>query len=284
MIACLGAFTVFTPDAQADCRIEPLGDSITAGVGSTPFNPPVPPYVWRGVGYRGWMVVAPPVVGLSFVGGRDDRVWQTYSTLNYGILTDPGTGSSPLPAGPQPYHTGLPGYRVDELSAMLSTGYPLYPTITSLPHFVLVHAGTNDFAGGATAAAASARLISLLINVGLRYPTAKILVAQIIPFNPTNPVNAAFNDSIQAYNAYIPTTVATLNAGLTPRYFTVDMYSELIDSGKLIPPIPWGGALPVLYADNLHPNDAGYVKIANRWSAEIKAILQAYPVTGCTAT
>ncbi|XXX81498.1 GDSL-type esterase/lipase family protein [Sorangium sp. So ce134] len=265
-IACLGASTLFTPDAQADCLIEPFGDSITAGYSSTAFNTPPPGVFYRGAGYRYHMWLTPPVEDLAFVGGRDDAAAAP-------ILLDMAAG-----AWDGRYHSGVNGWRVDQLSLQVSSGYTLNPGASAHPahpDIILVHAGTNDFIQGADASSVAARLISLLVNLHVKHPNAKILVAQIIPFDPSVVANAPTNLAIQAYNAAIPGILTNLN-GTNNVYSAVDMYSELIQTYT---PLTW--YFQDLYTDSWHPNDAGYRRMASKWSAAIKTIASA---AGCTAT
>ena len=258
-IAGFAAMTLTSAPADAGCRIEPFGDSITAGVGSTPFTAGRA----RGAGYRAWLDYAPPVVDLELVGARDDEVPETLPT-GYGFLYDSGAGD-----WAQPYHSGVPGWRIDELNAVVSAGYALKPS-SAAPHIVLVHAGTNDILQGASSAVASWRLEQLLKAVAQRYPAAKVIVAKILPLagihaglNAT--VTTYNNGSVYPYVQSVAQTVAKLNATYPGKFSVADMNTNY-----------WTGYL----ADGIHPSDYGYADMAVRWSVAIKNIAAS---AGCTA-
>jgi lysophospholipase L1-like esterase len=265
-VAFMGALTLLAPSAEAQCRIEPLGDSITAGVGSSPH---FPGYA-RGAGYRAHIVALSPVNGIQLVGARSGAVPEWIST-GYGWIYDGGAG----PVA-QPNHSGVPGYRTDELKTAVSQGYPVFPG-GSAPNIVLVHAGTNDFIQQVPAATAATNLKSLLTALASKYPspTTKIIVAQIIPFGPNvaagmgrpwlNP--ATMNAEVYAYNTFgIPAAVNALNAAHPQKFSIVDMNTGF-----------WTATLP----DGVHPNDYGYAELAQRWRVAIKNVAWS---AGCVPT
>lgn len=249
-LAGLAASTLFASQAAAQCRIEPFGDSITAGIGSTPIN-------WgnsRWAGYRSTLAYLNPVVGLTFIGGRDDTVPESFpiSTPPYYFIDS---------AGPwvQPYHSGVPGWTNLQLSGVVTSGYTLKPLLTPPPQIVLVHAGTNDILQGVSAADAANRLSQLLTALANRYPYAKIIVAKIIPIAGHDAVVNVYNNGllVAPFTQGVVQKVAALNLAYPGKFSIVDM-------NYLYPPFT--------QADGIHPNDSGYAWMASKWSGAIKAV------------
>jgi lysophospholipase L1-like esterase len=117
---------------------------------------------------------------------------------------------------------------------------------TYRPDLILLHIGTNDIFQG-KAAAAAGNLAALLDDILMRLPGAQVIMAQIIGFRqPAGPDHTAFNAAIP------PIAAAT-----GPRVSTIDMQALLEPSD---------------YADAVHPNAAGYDKMARAWEAAIRAL------------
>ncbi|WP_437671874.1 GDSL-type esterase/lipase family protein [Sorangium sp. So ce131] len=235
-LACLAAFALSPASARATCRIEPFGDSITRGVGSAVG------------GYRYTLVEWPPLVGgsplsIQMVGAQIDT-------------TFPG-----LVAENQHYHSAMSGWRNDQLAAAAASlpPYPVFPEYLP-PNIVLVHAGTNDIHQGASASSAAYWLQQLLVALSVKYPTAKIVVAKIIPFGPQLE-HVIRNQVVLQYNGAIPGIVNNLNAFYpqsNPKFFIADMHA--------------GFPTNHLWSDGIHPNDYGYYEMGVRWSMSIQAI------------
>jgi acyl-CoA thioesterase-1 len=288
--ACWAAMS-FTSPAAAQCLIEPLGDSITAGVNSTSLSGIINT---RGQGYRSWVALAPPVYGLQLVGAHDDQLPYPYFTQNYGPWSDPGTG--PIPVIPQNaalianrFHSGVPGYRLDELAFAVGTFYPVLPALHP-PNIVLVHGGTNDLIhdvlqvpNSTAAALAAIRLRQLLDALVVKYPSpsTKIIVAQIIPFGggyaaPLNPFVYNFNHGTFTSTGIllakgVPQVVQDVNAIYGPRFSIVDL--------SIIP--PFIGTLPTISSDGIHPTNEGYQWMAAGWNQAIKSVAFS---AGCVPT
>ncbi len=116
---------------------------------------------------------------------------------------------------------------------------------------ILLHVGTNDILTGSNGAQAADALRELLITLLMTNSTTRILVAQIIP-----EFKYGKEAEILDYNSRVP--------GI------VDLFK------------PWGRDLRVVdmhpgmtsqdYMDGLHPNFAGYEKMASRWRAAINTL------------
>ncbi len=233
-------------------RIRPFGDSITAGYGfgvGCPFQPPQkqPVSCWPpnqdGGGYRAFLVGSPPNKAPSMmVGGRHDNsamwLWQ------FG----------------QQSHDGYSGFTINQLQPIAKS--------STTSDVILVHAGTNDVRAAAKenqgcdpvtcktdeemGKAIADDLTVLLVNLLMTDRNAKVLVAQIVPNFEDNGAEGIVRD----YNSRIPSVVAQF-AQWGRVVKMVDMHSGMDRSD---------------FVDNVHPNFAGYEKMANRWRAEINSL------------
>lgn len=148
---------------------------------------------------------------------------------------------------PSPQNEGHPGWTI----AMLKEGIDSKGWLEKYqPDLVLLHIGTNDLRKG-LAASAAANLAALLDDLLQRLPHAHVIVAQIISFR------AGRDADHDAYNAAIPVIVASRG----PRLSVADMQGLLGRSD---------------YSDGLHPNNAGYDKMARVWERAIRAVLSTY--------
>jgi lysophospholipase L1-like esterase len=163
----VGTFSRYCPDRQP-CKIMPLGDSITEGLGMS-----------SGGGYRVELFRRAEEAGVDilFVGSQQngpESVW-----------------GQPFPAK----HEGHAGATIEELDLLVVR----HNLLGVKPHIILLHIGTNDMflqPGGAVE-----RLGGLLDDIMLRVPNALLVVSNIIPF----PLAAA---EVSRYNAEIPNLVA----------------------------------------------------------------------------
>ncbi|HLZ57853.1 MAG TPA: SGNH/GDSL hydrolase family protein [Ktedonosporobacter sp.] len=129
---------------QGSVRIMPLGDSITAGEGST-----------DGSGYRAALWKAYQAAGnhVDFVGSQH-------------------SGPQDIP----PEHEGHPGWRIDQLASHITDWLAIYQ-----PHIILLHIGTNDILQNRSLSTAPARLDNLIERITEQLPTSWVIVAQITP-------------------------------------------------------------------------------------------------------
>lgn len=140
-------------------------------------------------------------------------------------------------------HEGHPGWRIDELDANI------VPWIRSAnPRTVLLHIGTNDVNQDHDMANAPARLGALIDKIRVNAPLAEVFVAQLTPeSNPT------WEARIRTFNAAIAGVVAQKG----PRTHLVDMHTGLTEADL---------------ADGVHPNEAGYDKMAARWLTALQSV------------
>lgn len=125
---------------------------------------------------------------------------------------------------------------------------------------VIAHVGTNDAtqrnSGGVpTLATSQANLTTFLDRIRAQQPLARVFFAKIIP----NQV-AAVDTLIVAQNAAFATQIAArADAGLIS---IVDMYAAFVANAT------WAADW---MSDNTHPNNFGYVKMADTWDTALTA-------------
>lgn len=119
------------------------------------------------------------------------------------------------------------------------------------PDVVLLMIGTNDMIQGYNLSGAPARLGALLDRIAARRPSATVVVASITPLR-----DGTHDARARAFNAALPGLVSTrASQGKKVRF--VDAYSRL-GLGDL--------------ADGVHPNSAGYAKLAEMWLGALRGL------------
>lgn len=138
---------------------------------------------------------------------------------------------------------GHRGWQIDQLQANATTWINTYQ-----PDVVLLHIGTNDMYRNYQVATAPDRLSALIDQILAARPGIYVLVAKIIPST-----NADAQPRINAYNATIPGIVAAKGD-----------HVRMVDMTNL--------ASADLF-DQVHPNDAGYAKMSDRWYPVLTGVL-----------
>ncbi|MBE8518553.1 cellulose binding domain-containing protein [Amycolatopsis sp. H6(2020)] len=165
---------------------------------------------------------------------------------------------------PDRNHEGHPGWTIAQVDGSV-TGW----LNTYRPRTILLHIGTNDMYGS-DPAGAPRRLSALVDRITNLAPSADVFVATIIPIRFADQTVRTFNAAIA------PDMRAKAAAG--KRVHLVDMYPAVA-----IADLP----------DGIHPNAAGYSKMATTWYNALKAVPGSIggddpqPPTGegtCTAT
>ncbi|BDI29347.1 hypothetical protein CCAX7_13980 [Capsulimonas corticalis] len=196
-------------------------------------------------------------LGDSITAGYQSSTGNGYRGPLYNELASQGNtldfvGSQRSGSMSDPDEEGIYGDRIDQI-ASLATG----ALATYKPNIITLHIGSNDLNGNYQVSTAPARLASLIDQIIAVDPDATVLVAQLI----CN-ANATTEANIVAYNNQIPAIVqARSNAG--KHVYMVSM-SSLTTAD--------------LY-DGLHPNDAGYQKMADNWDAAIQHVIAAGWIT-----
>ncbi len=223
------------PAAPTDCKIMPFGDSITDG------------YLAQRGGYRIPLFQRAHQEGkhLTFVG----------SAVN-GPATVDGV---PFPQ----HHEGHSAYTIDDEPLPLPAHKGIAPFVaTSIPAYhpdiVLLMIGTNDVDNSIDLPNVPTRLGALIDSIIAQDAHILTVVAQITP-TMQDPLNVR----IQAYNAAIPAVVkARTDAG--KHVALVDMYDAFVSDPSY---------RTTLMYDRLHPNIAGFQKMADTWNTVIHDLI-----------
>jgi Ca2+-binding RTX toxin-like protein len=178
-------------------------------------------------------------------GGYRTKLWQKFTSaqLSVDFVGSQSLGSDSLGDKDHEGHGGKSIAWIDDNITGFLTG--------AQPDVVLLMAGTND-TGGRSVAQMISDLSALIDKITTFSPDLRLFVASIPPINSAiQPQERA--DKVPLFNAQLPELIATKkNQGQAVEF--VDMTSlTLADISK--PTVDNG----------LHPNDAGYQKIANFW-------------------
>jgi lysophospholipase L1-like esterase len=142
-------------------------------------------------------------------------------------------------------HAGFSGYTIAQITA----ANIFDPAIGMAPNIVLLHIGTNDM-NMSDPGGAPARLATLLDKLTAMAPNALIVVAKIIPLTS----NMA--------------RVNTFNTAIAP------LVQQRRDAGKHIVLVDQNTGFPTSeLGDGIHPDAAGYVRMAGVWYTAISNLL-----------
>jgi len=150
-------------------------------------------------------------------------------------------------------HEGHPGWTIDPKFVTYGDGISTLipsPAFTTIPHVVLLMIGTNDVNSTMGLTSIADRLDTLLDKIIQVAPDALIVVAAPTPLK-------SGSSALTTYISKIP-GIAKQRAGRGQHIVAVDM-------SKL--------PLSNLSSDGIHPNDQGYVYMADIWYAAIKDLL-----------
>lgn len=220
---------------------------LAAASGADPKTPPAPVRILA--------------VGDSLTEGAKSSDRSGYRKDLYAGLTAAGyavtmVGSQSGGEFPQPHHEGHGGWTVADIAGQVDGWIK-----DTRPDVILLMIGTNDVIGAshetdpakakADVEAADARLKALLDRITAGAPKADLIVASIPPM---------YTDLTGPYNAAIP--------GLVDAAHKAGHRVTFCDIAK-------SGVTVADEADYVHPNDAGYSKIASGWLPVVKKVLQA---------
>ncbi len=221
------------PTDGTPCKIMPMGDSITGGIGSL-----------LGGGYR-------------------DPLFRTARTNKKNITFVGSFVSGPATVDGVPFprnHLAVGGYTIDPIAG--HAGISMYVPdrlILFKPHIITLMIGTNDLTDTTLDLPnAPKRLAGLLDKIFAALPDVVLVVAQVVASR--DDVN---NVRVRAFNAAIPALVQA-RAAAGRRILMVDMYSAFVANAAY---------KSAYLSDNLHPTDAGYAKMSDIWYAAIGNLL-----------
>ena len=174
--------------------------------------------------------------GLTVPGGYRIGLWQRFTANGYKVDFVGSLSNGPASLGDHD-HEGHSGWRIDQIDANIVGWLTTYQ-----PHTVLLHIGTNDISQNYDLPNAPNRLSALIDHITNTLPSAEVFVAQIIPLS----YDAS---QLQAFNAAIPGIVQSKVAA-GKHVHLVDQYDALTTADL---------------QDGVHPNAAGYDKMAAVW-------------------
>jgi lysophospholipase L1-like esterase len=140
-------------------------------------------------------------------------------------------------------HEGYSGWTIAQIDGIVPD-----PALEPEPHIVLLHIGTNDMYR--SPAGAPDRLGALIDQIVAELPDALVVVATIIPF----PGGAG---AVNTFNAAVPALVEA-RAADGKHVIMVDQFAGF-PSSEL--------------GDGVHPNQAGYARMAQVWYDAIRELL-----------
>ncbi len=188
-------------------------------------------------------------VGSSVQGGYRNGLHTLLSNAGY-VVDFVGTKNDDNnPSLPDTDHQGVPGYRIDDIRSQIG----VWLKEIEDPDVILLEIGTNDFSAGAGVVQTGDRLKSLIASLSTSRPYAKIIVSTLPPRSD----NSGFEASQVQFNAAIEGIVSE-QVALGRQVTFVDIHSAL-GAGDL--------------SDGVHPNSAGYQKMADSWFAAITGII-----------
>jgi lysophospholipase L1-like esterase len=229
VLACVAASVALalpgSAVAAAPVRIMPLGDSITGSPGC-----------WRAL------------------------LWQQLQTSGYTNIDFVGTQA---PQGcAVPYDGDGEGHGGALVTAVADQNQLVGWLDATHPDVVLMHFGTNDVWSNRSTDTILAAYSKLVDQMRASNPAMRILVAQIIPMNPSTCPECA--QRVVALNAAIPGWAAGRTTAASP-IVVVDQwtgFNTATDTG-----------------DGVHPNDSGNQKMAARWYPPLAQVLSGVPAS-----
>ncbi|MFI2435943.1 SGNH/GDSL hydrolase family protein, partial [Streptomyces sp. NPDC018693] len=143
-----------------------------------------------------------------------------------------------------PDNEGHSGYQINKIAALADASLTRYR-----PNVVTLHIGTNDLIGASGPDAAIAELRALVDQITADVPDATVLVASLVVST-----NSSEEQWRGTYNQAIPQIVRDAQA-----------------AGKRVAFVDMSSLTTADLADPLHPNDAGYQKMADAFHRGVRA-------------
>ncbi|GAA2337087.1 cellulose binding domain-containing protein [Dactylosporangium salmoneum] len=233
VLACVAATVLLAlpgAAAAAPVRIMPLGDSITGSPGC-----------WRAL------------------------LWQALQSGGYTNIDFVGT--QPPQGCSVPYDGDGEGHGGALVTAVADQNQLPGWLAATHPDVVLMHFGTNDVWSNRSVDTILAAYSKLLDQMRASNPAMRLLVAQIIPMNPSSCPECA--QRVVALNAAIPGWAAAHTTAASP-VVVVDQWTGFDTAADT--------------GDGVHPNDNGNRKMADRWYPPLAAVLNKVPTSPSAST
>ncbi|WP_128436021.1 ricin-type beta-trefoil lectin domain protein [Streptomyces cyaneus] len=144
-----------------------------------------------------------------------------------------------------PDNEGHSGYKIHQIAALADA-----PLTRYRPNVVTLMVGTNDLNESYQVSTATARLKSLVNQITVDVPDATVLVASLVVST-----SGSEEQYRAAYNRAIPQIV-----------------SEAQAAGKHVAYVDMSSLTTADLADTLHPNDAGYQKMADAFHRGVRSV------------
>jgi lysophospholipase L1-like esterase len=189
-----------------------------------------------------------PLFHLALAADRD--ITFVGSANDYSVATVDGTA---FPKN----HEGHGGFTIEGnngIAKFVATSVPNYK-----PNIITLMIGTNDINGNNNLADAPNRLGKLLDSIFTTDANILVVLAQIVPTRTDGT-----NNAVKTYNAAMPNLVST-RVAKGQHIVLVDMYGAFTKDANY---------KQSLFADNLHPNQAGYNAMADVWFAALSPYLR----------
>jgi lysophospholipase L1-like esterase len=190
-----------------------------------------------------------------------------YTNIDFVGTQHGGDGCSPAHDSDHEGHGGFSATGIADQNQL-----PPWLAVTT-PDIVLMHLGTNDMWGGTIPTDTILTAYSKLVDqMRASNPNMKIVVARIIPMAPSSCPECP--QRVVALDNAIPGWAAGKTTAQSP-ITVVDQWTGFNAATDTI--------------DGVHPNDAGFQKMADRWYPAVTAALggpstQPPPSGACTAT
>ncbi len=224
-----GQFT--TPARAAATKIMPLGDSITGSPGC-----------WRAILWN--RLQTSGFTNIDFVG--------TLNNSNDCGITYDGNNEG---------HGGYLATNIANQNLL-----PSWLSATT-PDIVIMHLGTNDVWNNIAPATILAAFSTMVDQMRANNPNVKIIVAQIIPMNPSGCSTCA--QGAVNFNAAIPAWASSKSTAQSP-ITVVDQWTGFSTSADT--------------SDGVHPNATGIQKMSDKWYPALSAVLSGIVVPTNTPT
>ena len=207
------------PTTGDPCKILPLGDSIT------------------------W--------GIQYDGAYRVELFTKAVGDNHKITFTGSLSNGPTTVAGQMFpksNEGHSGWTIDQDAGLIPS-----PAMTTIPHIVLLHIGTNDIYASSGQSTMPDRLGKLVDKIIAAAPDALVVVAKITPLS-----NSSWNATIKTYNDAIPGVIKT-RADAGKHVIGADMNT--------------GFTSGMLSSDGVHPQKSGYDFMGDQFYSVIKSYL-----------